>query len=151
LLLSYATNWGAILFAVSNTEFVDFSGGNAVKVRYLTTLATVTLLSLGVAAGCANPCAAKEKESGTTTETTDEAADPCASKEAADPCAAKDEAADPCAAKDEAADPCASKETADPCAAKDEAADPCAAKDEAADPCAAKNADDASETEEAGE
>ncbi len=67
------------------------------KVHYWTTLATVTLLSLGAAVGCANPCAAKEAAPGAPTE----ASDPCAAKE--DPCAAK---TDPCAAKDEA-DPCA--------------------------------------------
>ncbi|MBP0022108.1 MAG: hypothetical protein J7647_31700, partial [Cyanobacteria bacterium SBLK] len=74
------------------------------KVKYLTTMAAVSLLSLGLAVGCANPCAAKEKT---------EQADPCAAKE--DPCAGKD----PCAAKE---DPCAGK---DPCAAKE---DPCAGK-----------------------
>ncbi len=80
------------------------------KVKYLTTMATVSLLSLGLAVGCANPCAAQDKEK-------TEQADPCAAKE--DPCAAKE---DPCAAKE---DPCAGK--TDPCAAKE---DPCAGKSE---------------------
>lgn len=81
------------------------------KVKYIAMVATVSLLSVGgLVIGCANPCAAKEKNGAETTETTD----PCAAK-SGDPCAAKD---DPCAAK---GDPCAAKE--DPCAAK---ADPCA-------------------------
>ncbi|MDY7015633.1 MAG: hypothetical protein SVX43_18970 [Cyanobacteriota bacterium] len=85
------------------------------KVQYLTTLVTVTLLSLGFAVGCSNPCAAKEQVPGADTETQ---VNPCASKEA-NPCASKE---DPCASK---ANPCASKE--DPCASK---ANPCASKEE---------------------
>ena len=79
------------------------------KLRYLTLLTTISILSLGVVTGCANPCSAKTKINGSdpTTEV-----NPCASK---NPCAAK---SDPCAAKN----PCAAK--SDPCAAKN----PCAAK-----------------------
>ncbi len=93
------------------------------KVRYLTTLATVSVLSLGFAFGCSNPCAAKEKpaSNGAETSVESEKENPCASD---NPCAAKDEnpcAGDnPCAAKDE--NPCAGD---NPCAAKDE--NPCAA------------------------
>ena len=72
--------------------------------RYLSSLAVVSALTLGVVA-CGG---------GTTPEATEEV-DPCA----ADPCAADPCAADPCAADPCAADPCA----ADPCAA-----DPCAAE-----------------------
>lgn len=81
------------------------------KVRYLTTLSAITLLSAGVVAGCANPCAAQDKAP-----TEDTQADPCASK--SDPCASK---SNPCASKD---NPCASK--SDPCASK---SNPCAAKE----------------------
>jgi thiol-disulfide isomerase/thioredoxin len=88
------------------------------KIRYLTVLAVVSLLSFGAIAGCASDTA-KTTSSQSTTEAK---ANPCAAK--ANPCAAK---ANPCAAK---ANPCAAK--ANPCAAK---ANPCAAK---ANPCAAK-------------
>jgi YHS domain-containing protein len=61
------------------------------KVKYLSTLAVVSILGFGVVAGCANPCAAKTKPEGT--EATEEV-NPCASK--ANPCASK---ANPCAGK----------------------------------------------------
>ncbi|MDY6783957.1 MAG: hypothetical protein SW833_15665 [Cyanobacteriota bacterium] len=86
------------------------------KVQYLTTLVTVSLLSLGFAVGCTNPCAAKEKTPGATTETQE---NPCASK--TNPCASKEK--NPCASK---TNPCASKEE-NPCASK---ANPCASKEE---------------------
>lgn len=76
------------------------------KVKYLTTLATVSLLSLGLAVGCASPDATEGEKT--------EQADPCAGKE--DPCAAKE--GDPCAGKE--GDPCAAKEGEDPCAGKSE-------------------------------
>ncbi|MGB3238651.1 MAG: hypothetical protein WBB29_10160 [Geitlerinemataceae cyanobacterium] len=61
------------------------------KVKYLTTLAAMSVLSLGLAVGCA------QQE---TTPTTDPAAAPPAEAPATtNPCAAKD--ANPCAAKDE--------------------------------------------------
>jgi thiol-disulfide isomerase/thioredoxin len=74
------------------------------KIRYLTVLAVVSLLSFGAIAGCASDTA-KTTSSQSTTEAK---ANPCAAK--ANPCAAK---ANPCAAK---ANPCAAK--ANPCAAK---------------------------------
>jgi hypothetical protein len=74
------------------------------KVRYLTTLSAVTLLSAGVVAGCANPCAAQDRAPTEETQT-----NPCASKD--NPCASK---SNPCASKD---NPCASK--SNPCAAKE--------------------------------
>ncbi|MGD1910852.1 MAG: hypothetical protein ACFB2X_08355 [Rivularia sp. (in: cyanobacteria)] len=64
---------------------------NPMRVKYLATLATVSVLSLGVVVGCANPCAGKTPEGGTTE------VNPCASK-GENPCAAKDK--NPCAAKD---------------------------------------------------
>ncbi len=74
------------------------------KVKYMAMVATVSLLSVGgLVIGCANPCAAQDKNG---TEAT-EATDPCAAKKD-DPCAAKKD--NPCAAKD----PCAAK--GDPCA-----------------------------------
>ncbi len=76
------------------------------KLQYLSTLALASILSLGMAAGCSNPCAAKTPPMGSTA--TEVTTDPCAGK--ANPCAGK---ADPCAGK---ADPCAGK--ANPCAAK---------------------------------
>jgi hypothetical protein len=79
------------------------------KVRYLLTVSTASLLSLGLVFGCSNPCAAQEAPAGETTEQ----ANPCASD---DPCAAKE---NPCASKE---NPCASD---DPCAAKE---NPCAAE-----------------------
>ena len=66
------------------------------KVKYFAKLATMSILSLGLIVGCANPCAANTKD----TNTTDQV-DPCASKD--NPCASKD---NPCASKD---NPCASK------------------------------------------
>ncbi|WP_254566069.1 thioredoxin domain-containing protein [Oscillatoria sp. HE19RPO] len=69
------------------------------KLQYLSTLALASILSLGMAAGCSNPCAAKTPPTGNP-----------AIKATTDPCAGK---ANPCAAK---ADPCAGK--ANPCAAK---------------------------------
>ncbi len=86
------------------------------KIKYIASLAAIALLSAGVFVACANPCAAKDKVSTTTTEIK---TNPCASK--ANPCAAKDKA-NPCAAK---ANPCAAKDKANPCAAK---ANPCASK-----------------------
>ncbi|MEM9924009.1 MAG: hypothetical protein AAF915_09705 [Cyanobacteria bacterium P01_D01_bin.50] len=53
------------------------------RVKYLATLATVSVLSLGVVVGCANPCAGKTPEGGTTE------VNPCAAKDK-NPCAAKD-------------------------------------------------------------
>lgn len=66
------------------------------KVQYLATVASISLLSLAAIAGCANPCAAKTP-SNTGTEVS---VDPCAG---ANPCASK--GVDPCAG----ANPCASK------------------------------------------
>ena len=74
------------------------------RAKYLATLVTVSMLSLGFVAACANPCAGKTPETGS--ETTNEV-NPCAAKDGANPCAAKD-GANPCAAKD-GANPCASK------------------------------------------
>ncbi len=62
------------------------------RVKYLATLATVSVLSLGTVVACANPCAGKTPE-GT------EQVNPCAAKDKANPCAAKDKS-NPCAAKD---------------------------------------------------
>jgi thiol-disulfide isomerase/thioredoxin len=76
------------------------------KLQYLSTLALASILSLGMAAGCSNPCAAKTAPTGNPA--IEATTDPCAGK--ADPCAGK---ADPCAGK---ADPCAGK--ANPCASK---------------------------------
>jgi thiol-disulfide isomerase/thioredoxin len=83
------------------------------KIKYLATFAVVSLLSLGVAAGCQNPEAKTTTSSNTAT--TEVKTNPCAAK--TNPCAAK---TNPCAAK---TNPCAAK--ANPCAAK---ANPCAAK-----------------------
>ena len=85
------------------------------KIQYLSTLAIVSLLSLGTIAGCSSPAKNDTSTSPSTTVQTDSKANPCAAK--ANPCAAK---ANPCAAK---ANPCAAK--ANPCAAK---ANPCASK-----------------------
>lgn len=53
------------------------------RVKYVATLAVASILSLGLATGCGNPCAAKEKpESSAETQ-----ANPCAGKE--NPCAGK--------------------------------------------------------------
>jgi len=78
------------------------------KVRYLAGLASVSLLSLGAIAGCANPCAAKTQSPASTG--AEVSPNPCAS---ANPCAGK---TNPCAG----ANPCAS---ANPCAGK---TNPCA-------------------------
>ncbi|MGD2181591.1 hypothetical protein [Lusitaniella coriacea] len=89
------------------------------KVQYLTTIATVTLLSLGLTVGCTNPCASKEvAPSDATTETE---VNPCAAKEG-NPCAAKE--GNPCAGKE--GNPCAAKE-GNPCAGKE--GNPCAGKE----------------------
>lgn len=61
------------------------------KVNYLATVATISLLSVGVAVGCSNPCAAKTTTPQSNTEVQ---ANPCASK--TNPCASK---TNPCAAK----------------------------------------------------
>ena len=58
------------------------------RIKYLATLATISMLSLGVVVGCANPCGAK------TNTTTEEKTNPCASKapgakDKANPCASK--------------------------------------------------------------
>ncbi len=74
------------------------------RARYLATLVTVSMLSLGFIGACANPCAGKTTDS---PETTQEGANPCAAKDGTNPCAAKD-GANPCAAKD-GTNPCASK------------------------------------------
>ncbi|MEO1430405.1 MAG: hypothetical protein AAFS12_00350 [Cyanobacteria bacterium J06632_19] len=68
------------------------------KVNYLATLTAVSLLSLGIVVGCANPCAGKTNDGA---ETTDQV-DPCAGKK--NPCASKE---NPCASKE---NPCASKD-----------------------------------------
>ncbi len=85
------------------------------KIQYLSTLAIVSLLSLGTIAGCSSPAKNDTSTSPSATVQADSKANPCAAK--ANPCAAK---ANPCAAK---ANPCAAK--ANPCAAK---ANPCASK-----------------------
>ncbi|KAM3091232.1 thioredoxin family protein [Phormidesmis sp. 146-12] len=69
------------------------------KIQYFSALAVASFLSLGVVAGCSNPCAAKTKSP--TNTSTEVQANPCASK--ANPCASK---ANPCASK---ANPCAAK------------------------------------------
>ena len=69
------------------------------RAKYLATLVTVSMLSLGFIGACANPCAGKTTNG---SETTNEV-NPCAAKDGANPCAAKD---NPCVAKD---NPCASK------------------------------------------
>ena len=70
------------------------------KLKYIATLATASILSLGVVTACSNPCAGQSTDgtnNGATTET-----NPCAAKE--NPCAAKE---NPCAAKE---NPCAAKD-----------------------------------------
>ena len=74
------------------------------RAKYLATLVTVSMLSLGFIGACANPCAGKTPNG---SETTQDGANPCAAKDGANPCAAKD-GANPCAAKD-GTNPCASK------------------------------------------
>ena len=71
------------------------------KIQYLSTLAIVSLLSIGTIAGCSSPAKNDTSTSPSTTVQADSKANPCAAK--ANPCAAK---ANPCAAK---ANPCASK------------------------------------------
>jgi thiol-disulfide isomerase/thioredoxin len=78
------------------------------KIQYLSTLAIVSLLSIGTIAGCSSPAKNDTSTSPSTTVQADSKANPCAAK--ANPCAAK---ANPCAAK---ANPCAAK--ANPCASK---------------------------------
>lgn len=79
------------------------------KIQYFSTLAVVSLLSLGATAGCSNPAKNDTSTSpSTSVQANAPAANPCAAK--ANPCASK---ANPCAAK---ANPCASK--ANPCASK---------------------------------
>jgi hypothetical protein len=73
---------------------------NLMKVKYLTTLAAMSFLSLGLAVGCA------EQE----TPTTDPAAAPPAEAPAAAPDASKE--ANPCASK--GANPCAAKKDEKP-------------------------------------
>ena len=81
------------------------------KVQYLAKIASISLLSFGVIAGCSNPCAAKTSSNTATDNTaTEVSADPCASVK---PCAG----ADPCAA----VKPCAGANAcagANPCASK---------------------------------
>ncbi|MCC5897332.1 MAG: redoxin domain-containing protein [Phormidium sp. BM_Day4_Bin.17] len=60
------------------------------KVRYLANISIASILGLGLAFGCANPCAGQDAPAGVT--------DPCAG----DPCAGDPCAGDPCAG-----DPCA--------------------------------------------
>lgn len=67
------------------------------KIRYLFTLAVISLLSFGAIASCGSPQTSQTP----TSPTTDVATNPCASK--ANPCASK---VNPCASK---ANPCASK------------------------------------------
>ncbi|WP_159788441.1 TlpA family protein disulfide reductase [Sodalinema gerasimenkoae] len=55
------------------------------KVRYLANISIASILGLGLAFGCANPCAGQEAPAGVT--------DPCAG----DPCAGDPCAGDPCA------------------------------------------------------
>lgn len=62
------------------------------KLQYLSTLALASILSLGMAAGCSNPCAAKTPPTGNPA--IEATTHPCAGK--ANPCAGK---ANPCAAK----------------------------------------------------
>jgi len=71
------------------------------KIQYLSTLAIVSLLSLGTIAGCSSPAKNDTSTSPSATVQADSKANPCAAK--ANPCAAK---ANPCAAK---ANPCAAK------------------------------------------
>jgi hypothetical protein len=60
------------------------------KVKYLSTIAIVSIFGLGMVAGCANPCAGQTTNG---TEATEQV-NPCASK--ANPCASKE---NPCASK----------------------------------------------------
>lgn len=76
------------------------------RAKYLATLVTVSMLSLGFIGACANPCAGKTTGG---SETTQEGVNPCAAKDVANPCAAKD-----------STNPCAAKGGANPCAAKDD-------------------------------
>ena len=68
------------------------------KLKYITTLAAASILSLGVVTACSSPDG--QTTDGTTDDTTTET-NPCAGKEnpcaATDPCAGKE---NPCAAKD---------------------------------------------------
>lgn len=70
------------------------------KIKYFATLATASILSLGLVTACGNPCAAKTKSSPSSSPT--EATDPCAGV----PCAGKNACAgkNPCAGV-----PCAGK------------------------------------------
>ncbi|MDY7021265.1 MAG: thioredoxin domain-containing protein [Cyanobacteriota bacterium] len=81
------------------------------KVQYLAKIASISLLSFGVIAGCGNPCAAKTSSNTATENTaTEVSADPCAGVK---PCAG----ADPCAG----VKPCAGANAcagANPCASK---------------------------------
>jgi thiol-disulfide isomerase/thioredoxin len=54
------------------------------KAKYLGTLAAISMLSLGAAVGCTNPCSAKNTNASSSTVAQ---ADPCAAK--SNPCAAK--------------------------------------------------------------
>lgn len=63
------------------------------RVKYFSTLAAASILSLGLIVGCSNPCAAGTKEGSTI----ENPVDPCAAKDA-NPCAAKPETV-PCAGK----------------------------------------------------
>lgn len=85
------------------------------KVKYFTTLAAVSLLSLGVATGCSNSAtdtSSPAPDAGTETQVS-----PAAETEASPAAETKE---NPCAGK---ANPCAGKEN--PCAGK---ANPCAGK-----------------------
>lgn len=76
------------------------------KVQYFAALASISLLSLGAMAGCANPCSAKTQTPASTG--VEVSAEPCAGKSNA--CAGK---SNPCAGK---SNPCAGK--SNPCAGK---------------------------------
>ncbi len=89
-----------MLTSILHFDFCRFNLENTMKVKYFGTLAAISLLSMGVIAGCANPCSAKKAN---TSESTVAKVDPCAAK--VNPCAAKK--TDPCAAKK--ANPCAAK------------------------------------------
>ena len=70
------------------------------RAKYLATLVTVSMLSLGFIGACANPCAGKTPEGGTDG-TSETQVNPCAAKDG-NPCAAKDgksKDGNPCAAK----------------------------------------------------
>lgn len=68
------------------------------RLHYMATMTTISVLGLGLASGCSNPCAAKPNSDSAPTEVQ---ANPCASK--TNPCASK---TNPCASK---ANPCAAK------------------------------------------